>query len=562
MMYTCTFTHSPWQAQVAVKESKQRYEKLKFDLGEKIDMVSASRCNLLSRSLPNYQKEVLSFYDNAANEFHKILVDLRSHHHHQYKVRRLAEEIRDLEAEESPFSDESGLLGKSSNQATLEDDVPLLDVGGGSTSERQQPGAPVSNGAADEVKKKEEGTSKRMLGSDQFSIEKIQEEAKVKDLALSGIEAELRELQKEVLQPSSSAIAPSSSAQQQQSSPTPDQRSGPREGAANKDQHELNEFRDLLRLEDDEETADGASKSPQPSQDKLFDDWSSFSAFMSTTTTQEERTANPTSGWEKDLMSASSDNSSILQEGGVLSPTLAPQTTKSTSQNSEEQKVSPSTAGEVSGETSKESKEGKIAAGSGGGVSSAGSSNSTSANPTSPASDLLSEELKALGISSESTAPVKAPPKPALGADMESLDPLYFSQQQQLPPQSIVMSTTGVPQYPSAMMSMSMAHPAPPFPYDPGQPQQQQPPMFRSPQSNSQRPILASALASSYQTSGPGFPVPPLGKVPTLGAGVGSGLKANGSRVGADGQDKEEKEKAASWMNVFAHLDPLVNEKV
>ena len=76
---------------------------MKFDLGEKIDMVSASRCNLLSRSLPNYQKEILSFFDDAANDFHKVLVDLRSHHHHQYKVRRLAEEIRDLELEESPF---------------------------------------------------------------------------------------------------------------------------------------------------------------------------------------------------------------------------------------------------------------------------------------------------------------------------------------------------------------------------------------------------------------------------------------------------------------------------
>ena len=50
-------------------------------------MVSASRCNLLSRSLPNYQKEVLDYTNSVANEFHSLLVDLRTHHHHQYKVR-------------------------------------------------------------------------------------------------------------------------------------------------------------------------------------------------------------------------------------------------------------------------------------------------------------------------------------------------------------------------------------------------------------------------------------------------------------------------------------------
>ena len=69
-----------------MKETKARFEKMKVDLAEKIDMVTASRCNLLSRSLPTYQKEVLDFTDKSANEFHRMLVDLRGHHHHQYKV--------------------------------------------------------------------------------------------------------------------------------------------------------------------------------------------------------------------------------------------------------------------------------------------------------------------------------------------------------------------------------------------------------------------------------------------------------------------------------------------
>ena len=295
-----------------MKESKQRYEKLKFDLGEKIDMVSASRCNLLSRSLPYYQKEILSFYDDAANEFHKILVDLRSHHHHQYKVRRLAEEIRDLEAEESPFSDESGLLGTS---GSLDDDVPLLDIGASG-------GAPATDGANDKGISEEKETSKeappkRMLGSDQFSIEKIQEEAKVKDLALSGIEAELRELQKEVLQPSTNegGLPPSSTS----SKPSQSDQS---EAKASADKDPPDEFRDLLQL--DETTDEPPLEAPQSSQDKLFDDWSSFSAFMPTTL---ERTKSPTSGWEKELLTGSSEDDSLMgleSKEGSLSPTQGP----------------------------------------------------------------------------------------------------------------------------------------------------------------------------------------------------------------------------------------------
>ena len=344
-----------------MKESKKRYEKLKFDLGEKIDMVSASRCNLLSRSLPYYQKEILSFYDDAANEFHKILVDLRSHHHHQYKVRRLAEEIRDLEAEESPFSDESGLLGTS---GSLDDDVPLLDIGAGGS-------APAADGANKEEASKEKTTKeappKRMLGSDQFSIEKIQEEAKVKDLALSGIEAELRELQKEVLQPSSNeeCLPPPSS-----TSPKPSQsdQSEATTAKASADKDQPNEFRDLLQLDDDESMDEPPVEAPQSSQDKLFDDWSSFSAFMPTSL---ERTKSPTSGWEKELLSGSSEDDSLMgleSKEGSLSPTqVSPQSQAGESSVAGEAGVSTSDKSSAEKQDQTDSSAGTATEGGGGG---------------------------------------------------------------------------------------------------------------------------------------------------------------------------------------------------
>ena len=50
---------------------------MKINLMEKINMVSASRCNLLSHTLPYYQTELLNYLDQSANELHKLLVILR-----------------------------------------------------------------------------------------------------------------------------------------------------------------------------------------------------------------------------------------------------------------------------------------------------------------------------------------------------------------------------------------------------------------------------------------------------------------------------------------------------
>lgn len=65
------------KVQATVKEAKKYFEKMKYNLIEKINMVAASRSNLLSHTLPQYQKEMLLYLDNAANELHKVLVVLR-----------------------------------------------------------------------------------------------------------------------------------------------------------------------------------------------------------------------------------------------------------------------------------------------------------------------------------------------------------------------------------------------------------------------------------------------------------------------------------------------------
>ena len=481
------FDKGPWllypylsspQAQAAVKDSKLRFERLKNDLSEKIDMVFASRCNLLSRSLPFYQKELLSFCDNSANAFHKILVDLRSHHHHQYKVKRLLEEIRDLESEETPITQETQRRDNS--------DEPLLDIGKelllGDLPPNQTPAA--ENDAENVGHIQDDGyPPSREL--DPFSYEKVVDEAKVNDLLLGGSEAGLQGLQSEPLQPST-APANGESPQQplgngEEAKPTEDEPS----------QSSIDEIDSLLKF-DSEPSSTGQA---EPKTEEVVDEWSSFSAFM---TSPQKESHNPHSGWEKEFMTSSTTTrqESTHSELGIDSTPEDMGTGLST----------PLQPTAVQGKESS-SKEGKV---------------SSPANPSATpqvkdgASNLLSDDLKSLGLSPPKTAPAGS--SSTLSSGLETLNPAMFQAGQQQPP-------------PNLNLSMP-----PQQPLMPGQV-----PMFRSPMPGSQLPILPPAYLSQ--------------------AGSLSGMstqKAASPKPGSKGEEG----KGTAWMNVFAHLDPLVNEKV
>lgn len=456
---------------------------MKHDLSEKIDMVSASRCNLLSRSLPYYQKEVLLFNDTAANEFHKILVDLRSHHHHQYKVRRLAEEIRDLEAEESPFTDEPGhFIGDRSPTSTfsttksqaVDDDEPLLDVSN-IESQAEQPAAP------------------KPVGDDLLTLEKAAQEAKVNDMALSGAEAELRQLQDELLQPKESSDLQQPEKQVAISSTEPTAATAPAES------EERDELGDLLQLGDEEGVAD-LEQTQQ--QDQLFDEWNNFSAFMPNTRAEPK---SPTSGWEKEFMNSSSTASSDPLEAAD-SNTTAPSSAGQTPQSSQTEEKSSLP------ENTKQSKANvdKLL-----GIS------DVPQKEKEEESTLLSEDLESLGLG----PPVKTNSTPRTQPTQQespNVDSSYFSTQHMQHP-------------PPGMMS-------------------QQPP-FRSPLSISSGPIFPPGMMPLQQ----GMPSI-MGPVPRLLMSSGMST-ANGGERQIERKGKDQDKASTSWMNVFAHLDPLVNEK-
>ncbi|XP_037706184.1 islet cell autoantigen 1-like protein [Choloepus didactylus] len=60
------------KVQIQVKNSKASFDKLKMDVCQKVDLLGASRCNMLSHSLTTYQRTLLEFWEKTARKMSRI----------------------------------------------------------------------------------------------------------------------------------------------------------------------------------------------------------------------------------------------------------------------------------------------------------------------------------------------------------------------------------------------------------------------------------------------------------------------------------------------------------
>ncbi|KAG3275022.1 islet cell autoantigen 1-like protein isoform X1 [Ictidomys tridecemlineatus] len=60
------------KVQIQVRNSKSSFDKLKMDVCQKVDLLGASRCNMLSHSLTTYQRTLLGFWEKTAQMMSQI----------------------------------------------------------------------------------------------------------------------------------------------------------------------------------------------------------------------------------------------------------------------------------------------------------------------------------------------------------------------------------------------------------------------------------------------------------------------------------------------------------
>ncbi len=69
-----------------MKVTKKKFDKCKVDVIQKVDLLSASRCNLLSATLVAYQQSLLKFWENTSNSLTKVYEQFRGHPSYQFQM--------------------------------------------------------------------------------------------------------------------------------------------------------------------------------------------------------------------------------------------------------------------------------------------------------------------------------------------------------------------------------------------------------------------------------------------------------------------------------------------
>ncbi|XP_063243420.1 islet cell autoantigen 1 isoform X2 [Bacillus rossius redtenbacheri] len=74
------------KVQAEVRCSKLRFDQLKLDCLQKVDLLAAARCNMFSHALILYQKVLLQFAEKASNTFHSVAESFRGYQHYEFSV--------------------------------------------------------------------------------------------------------------------------------------------------------------------------------------------------------------------------------------------------------------------------------------------------------------------------------------------------------------------------------------------------------------------------------------------------------------------------------------------
>lgn len=107
------------QVQSQVRRGKKKFEKLKIDVMQKIDLLSASRCNLLSSTLAAYQQALLKFWENTSRTMTQVSEQFKGLPTYQFQMLKslnpLAIESGDKEKEEEGKEANPGKESEESN---------------------------------------------------------------------------------------------------------------------------------------------------------------------------------------------------------------------------------------------------------------------------------------------------------------------------------------------------------------------------------------------------------------------------------------------------------------
>jgi hypothetical protein len=129
------------RVQSQVKTNKTEYDRLKSDVIQKIDLLTASRCNMYSHVLAAYQKTLLVFWAKTSKTMSSVAESFKGYQYYEFTVikdlaepsRLLAEKISRLSDEKTKEKDQTEIddtlidISESNNKQTIPDKRPQKD---------------------------------------------------------------------------------------------------------------------------------------------------------------------------------------------------------------------------------------------------------------------------------------------------------------------------------------------------------------------------------------------------------------------------------------------------
>ncbi|KAM4710927.1 islet cell autoantigen 1-like isoform 2-T2 [Anableps anableps] len=113
------------KVQAQVRGTKSQFEKLKNDVCQKVDMLGASRCNMLSHSLCTYQTTLLQFWEKTANAMSGIHEAFQGHIPYQFTtIKHLRDPLEQISDSQKQENDEKALQSNTESLVSLDDDKP------------------------------------------------------------------------------------------------------------------------------------------------------------------------------------------------------------------------------------------------------------------------------------------------------------------------------------------------------------------------------------------------------------------------------------------------------
>ncbi|EPQ12693.1 Islet cell autoantigen 1-like protein [Myotis brandtii] len=129
-----------YQVQIQVRSSKASFDKLKMDVCQKVDLLGASRCNMLSHSLATYQRTLLGFWEKTARTMSQIYGAYIGLHPYDFVAlkqlqdtsSKLEGDHKEEQVENSPLTENLSRLVLSDEEVNLRSESVAKDLPGDS----------------------------------------------------------------------------------------------------------------------------------------------------------------------------------------------------------------------------------------------------------------------------------------------------------------------------------------------------------------------------------------------------------------------------------------------